>query len=410
VDISDPANPDGVGFYGMSGFGGKHVVASGSLAYVANFISDVSGWVLRVVDVSDPTNPVEVGSCITPETEGLALDGTKVYIAGSTAGLRTIDASDPAGPIEVGRFVVPFYADEVEVVGDYAYVASNGLHIVDVTAPANPIAVGAYEWTSTVGLHATEPQQDVAVRGDYAYLTVSDWPFHSGGLLVVDIRDPAIPVEVGFYQTPGDSVGVALQGDYAYLADLSGGLCIVDIGDPENPAGIACEETTYLAKGVAVSGDEAYIADGFGGLRVFDVSNPASPGEIGSHDPGSEEAVGVAIVGNHAYVANTGDGLRIVDVSNPATPLQVGHLDSVYATDVEVVEPYAYVSGGGLYVIDVSEPLTPVEVGFYDASGREHGVAVMGDLAYVAGQLSGLSILRVGSPSRVYLPFVVRSW
>jgi hypothetical protein len=41
-------------------------------------------------------------------------------------------------------------------------------------------------------------------------------------------------VEIGFCQFPGNSRGVAVQGNYAYVANVSG-LKIVDISNPANP-------------------------------------------------------------------------------------------------------------------------------------------------------------------------------
>ena len=59
---------------------------------------------------------------------------------------------------------------------------------------------------------------DVAVAGSYAY--VADW---FGGLRVINVANPAAPIEVGFYDTPGNASGVAVAGSYAYVADSEAG-------------------------------------------------------------------------------------------------------------------------------------------------------------------------------------------
>jgi hypothetical protein len=43
-------------------------------------------------------------------------------------------------------------------------------------------------------------------------------------------------------------------------------------------------DTSGGALGVAVSGNYAYVADGAAGLQVIDVSNPASPQWLGGYD------------------------------------------------------------------------------------------------------------------------------
>jgi hypothetical protein len=47
------------------------------------------------------------------------------------------------------------------------------------------------------------------------------------GLRVVDVSDPAQPVEVGFYDTPGHAYDVAVTGEYIYVADYHSGLVIL---------------------------------------------------------------------------------------------------------------------------------------------------------------------------------------
>ena len=65
--------------------------------------------------------------------------------------------------------------------------------------------------------------------------------------------------------------------------------------------------------GVAVSGNYAYVADDESGLRVIDITNPSSPFEAGYYDtPGY--ASGVAVAGNYAYVAD-GYSFGIYDCS-----------------------------------------------------------------------------------------------
>jgi hypothetical protein len=53
----------------------------------------------------------------------VAVVGDYAYVADWTAGLRVISVSDPAHPVEVGYYDTPGYANGVAVIGDYAYVA-----------------------------------------------------------------------------------------------------------------------------------------------------------------------------------------------------------------------------------------------------------------------------------------------
>ena len=196
-------------------------------------------------------------------------------------------------------------------------------------------------------------------------------------------------------QIGGATLAVAVQGRYAYVG-VGPRLVVVDVGDPARPVEVG--RTGVLpgvVQDVAVSGTYAYVADRDRGLRVIDVSDPSSPREVGFYDP-LGYASGVAVSGSYAYVAD-GSGLRVIDVSNPSSPREVGFYNTPgWAEDVAVSGSYAYVADGdaGLRVIDVSNPSSPREVGFYDTPGRASGVAVSGAYAYVADREGGLVILR----------------
>ena len=96
-------------------------------------------------------------------------------------------------------------------------VALLGVGAVVLAAPAFgqdcPELVGS--------LPAVVGASSVAVAGAYAY--VAD---REGGLRVVDVSNPAAPVEVGFHDTPGEAYSVAESGGYVHLADGSAGLAV----------------------------------------------------------------------------------------------------------------------------------------------------------------------------------------
>ena len=62
----------------------------------------------------------------------------------------------------------------------------------------------------------------VAAAGKYAY--VADG---YSGLHIANVSNPAVPTEVGFYDTPGYAYGVAVADNYAYVAEEGCGLVIL---------------------------------------------------------------------------------------------------------------------------------------------------------------------------------------
>jgi hypothetical protein len=223
---------------------------------------------IYVLDVSNPSEPKQISQfkhslC---NTCGLYYDqtgyacGTHVcdqyaFIACAYAGLLIIDISDPSDPIEVGHFDMT-NATCVQVSDKYAYVADLGLRILDVSDPSSPKEVGYYD---TPGVAF-----GVQIVDNYAYIA-DDWC----GLRVVDISDPVYPKEVGYFLTPGYAWCIHVVDSYAYVAACEAGLRIIDISNPSNLEEIAYYDTPAEALYAYVAGSYIYIADAASGLQIY---------------------------------------------------------------------------------------------------------------------------------------------
>lgn len=88
---------------------------------------------------------------------------------------------------------------------------------------------------------------------------------------------------VGSMGTTGSAKDIKISGVYAFVAAGSGGLRVIDISSPSVPVEIGFVETSDEAYGVAIAGNYAYVADGpDGGLQVIDISTPSAPVIVGS--------------------------------------------------------------------------------------------------------------------------------
>ena len=75
----------------------RQVFASGDLAFVA----DGPGG-LRIVNVSDPTAPVELSALDTADARHIFVSGSLAFVTDREGGLDIVDVSDPTGPVKVG--------------------------------------------------------------------------------------------------------------------------------------------------------------------------------------------------------------------------------------------------------------------------------------------------------------------
>jgi uncharacterized protein (TIGR03437 family) len=388
LDVSNPAAMREVGATAPFPHFVEGVAVSGKLACVA-----AGGAGLRVVDISDPTRPTELGAFDTRGySEGIAVAGTMAYLADGPYGLRIFDVSNPKSPKEVSSAFVTNYAFEVAVSGRYAYIAAAGagLLVADVSTPARPVEVSALD---TPGY-----AYGVAASGTTVYIA-DGWE----GFRIINAADPARPVQIGFYKTPGWAFGVAVSGGLLYVADAFKGLRVLDatrlteLGSYEVVGG--------HAGSVAVVGGFAFVADRNWGVHAVSVSDPARLARVGFYCPlGFADAVAVA--GNYAYVAAGVYGLRVVDISDPVRPREVGAYDTQsYASSVAATGQYAYVAttnppdvAGGLHVVDIRDPGRPTRTGFHpERTGTYRDLAVVRGVAYLATEY-GLELVGLSNP------------
>lgn len=437
IDVTDPTAPELKGSLDTPGWA-QNVAASGTYAYLA----DGSGG-LRIVQASDPMVPIEVAvvpaTALAGEARGVAVLGNTACVGAGAGGLVTVDVSDPSAPQIMGNYP-DLVATNVVISGTTAYVVdSRDLKVlaVDVSNPSSPQLVD-----STV---LTGIPNDLAVIGSYLYVTVGeagldiflldpatgeivsyqatqDTPgvaydvaaagLHAyvadgrSGLRIVDVLTAlGSPVEVGFYQTLGEALGLDVSGHHAYVAAEENGLSVMDLADVTNPVHIGSVDTPGDAQSVVAGATRATIADGHGGLVVVDITNPANPLLLGQQNlPASGYAWDIAVQGNYAYVAAESEGMQVIDVSNPASPSIVGAFkptggDEVW--DVAIEGDYAYLAAGygGVRVVNISNPASPQEVAAIPTGDYAWTLTVAGGYLYIADIDAGLRIVNVAAPT-----------
>ncbi|TKJ41073.1 hypothetical protein CEE37_05245 [candidate division LCP-89 bacterium B3_LCP] len=379
VDISNII-PVEVGFFSTLNTS-KTVHVCDSIAYLCQ------SHTLHTVSVADPANMYQIGETeIEPVIN--AVDATNIYcyLVGGPGGVGVVDISNLSNPDLIDWFggSNTGWACGVDISQNYAYIANGirewvneaaGVLIVNITHPSNPDSVANYPLTQSA--------YDVAIEQDYAYVANAD-----SGLLVLSVSDPTNPEGISVCSLPGCAVDVEIYGDYAFVAAQDGGLQVVSIADPASPLTAGFLSTTGFTEGIAVHYPYIYIADGYyGGLYIADITDPAAPLYVSSVLT-SEYAMDVAIDGNYAYVADGFAGLTVFDVANPAAPIEIGwHETPGYATSVGLLADNHVCladNWAGLRIFDVTDPTEPELSGYYYTSGTAEGILISDSLAYVA--------------------------
>ncbi|MCU0224355.1 MAG: thrombospondin type 3 repeat-containing protein [Acidobacteria bacterium] len=326
--------------------------------------------------------------------QGIADESTPIEIRGTGFEAEARASLFPTVPLELA---IDGFAHEVELIGDYAYVATvgDGLRIFDVRDPFAPVPVGSIELPASV--------QGLASSGSRLYVVgftreqIPPWGTwrEYGWLLVLDASVPEAPRRLGYFEkyTGRYTVGITVAGNYAYLPNMSRGFEVVDVSDPAAMLVVASLGGFY-AWDIAIDGGFAYVAGGLDGLRVVDVHEPTVPVLRATVDtPGF--ALGIAAKGRFAYVGDGEAGLQVIDISRPEAPRLVSALDTPGdAIEVLLDGARALVLDrySGVVVADVSDPLSPWQVSRCDTPHLAYDVAARGPILFVADGERGLQI------------------
>jgi len=343
-----------------------------------------------ILNISNPAQPVMVGqSDVLPGIiRNIAVAGDYVYATAEYAGLWIIRAADRAHPEIVGSITTNRPTNGVTVSGNLVYTVGADFQIVDVSDPESPRLRGSLD----------DAGRDIAVAGNFAYIVGGNY------LNIINVADPDNPVRVGQYSLPSGAMasGVAVNGNYAYVATGNKGLRIIDISSPNNPVQAGALSLSNWLYDVAVAGRYAYLAN-TDALRIVDVSQPSNPTLIGACSLPWGSASAVALNGGYAYVGDQDGGLRIVRISSPSSPVETGHYDTVgYVIGVGWKDNYLYTTSlfapreTGVRIYQVSDPSRPIQVGTY-AARPGFTILIEGNRAYLGEDR--LTILDVSNPA-----------
>ena len=396
VNITDPTNPNIIGSYVTADIA-QSVFVDGDYVFIADYQGISPQYKnFLILDVTDPTNPIHLGNCTTNYVAGdaardVVVDGDTAFVANNQGGLSVVDVTDPSNPIRIGERDTAGTSIKLAVAGDYVYVAdeANGLVVIDISNPLVPTIAATF----STGISSAT---NIVVEGNYAY--VSDI---NNGIIVVNVTDPSTPEFVGSW-IKSDVSDACVYGDYLYVTDINDGLSVVNITDLSTPELIYTIAISGVVQAIDIDGYYVYLACSNGGFQVVQIAD-VSPNLAGSvNTPGF--AYDVFVSGDYAYVADGNvRGLEILNITDPYTPTSAGFYNLAGSTnDVFINGSYAYVVNlANFYVIDISDPSSPTLVAFWIGTppGDTLGVFVSGDYAYVADGSGGLLVFDISDPS-----------
>lgn len=333
---------------------------------------------VRVINVVNPAAPTVVSTLVNPpqttaedvqvlqysagpfKRRDIAMVGIQACFRTNPAtkrGLQLFDVTDPTQPVELGfldtgmaaRGVHEFWAYQRNG-RVYALLAvpfsmlrdtagRGDVRIADVTDPTKPVEIADWSSDRTLGLdnfdgfgcfpfnfaHATFANK----AGTLAF--ISHWDI---GVVILDISNPKNPVFIGrtIYppRTEGDGHSLDLTEDEDYLL----------LADEVIPPNSNCQAP------------DKQQTEAWGFLRIYSLADLANPQQVASFKTphstspnrqrkGDYSIHNPFVVGNKVFIAWYSDGVRVVDITVPTNPLEVSFLVPPATKDPLHVLPFA---------------------------------------------------------------------
>jgi hypothetical protein len=242
-DVADPAHPEQIGFFPTPGVG-VHRMAwwEGDVVYVAGTDHGYTGRFLYIVDISDPSAPVELGRWCYPGQQ----------VAGGKAPEWQPDEPGPRG--DGRQFALHHglpYEDRL-----YCGYWDGGFVILDISDPTAPEIKTRLEFgPESRNTHTAQrlPGRDIVIVTDEQ---LTQWIGTQRHVWVVDVSDESNPEVISRFPVPAGSrhyegvrwgphnlhemkPGTFVDSNLVFLTYFGGGLRVYDLTDAANPVEVA---------------------------------------------------------------------------------------------------------------------------------------------------------------------------
>ncbi len=287
--------------------------------------------------------------------------GNEYALVGADVGLSVINITDPTKPVEVdfvpgpgptGWREIKTFSHDAYVVSEASFPAQySGVQVVDLsTLPDSVKSFHSYIWPNVSAGEARAHSISVDEAG-YLYIqggnTTAGTGGRNGGVRILSLANPATPAPVSVFSARyvHDSY---THKNLLFNSNIQDGgrVDVVDVTDRANPkilTAITYPEGFSHNSGTSVDGNYLVTTDEIpdASVKIWDIhvlwdndpnnnSNLELVAEV--QVPAGSIAHNVHVRGNYAFIAHYTEGVKVLDISDPRNPAEVGYYDSFRQT------------------------------------------------------------------------------
>ena len=365
----------------------KMYAVDSTTLYIPEYLSQHSVK-LKILDVSNPTEPVDHGYCNVSATD-IAIKDTIAYMIQDYK-IYLVNISNPNQPVELGSITLPAKQKSLAIYKNYLFAYADGLwdgkgiNIVDITNPLEPI----------VGVHLKHESIIEQIGATDSALFVQD---SNNQIFRVDFTNPDNPKIDAEPLLTDSIVGCWVKDNIGYFTDVEDKLRTYDLSDPFQPEIKTTLNISQLKKKPLFNENLAYIV-GQNGIEVFDFENPFSPIRVGfTNIPG--HFTSPSIIGNNLVVLKViyENKLSFFSLSTPTSPTLIDKIAPLGLNNAFAVKDnITFVANdlGGLRVLNMKNN-SAEELGVLHTRGKVQDVVLQGNYAYLATEMEGMSIVDI---------------
>jgi choice-of-anchor B domain-containing protein len=286
--------------------------------------------------------------------------GKEYALVGTTTGSAFVDISDPVNPILLGTLPTASINSlwrDIKVYNNYAFVVADsadehGMQVFDLTRLRN-VANPPEVFTADANYNGFGSAHNIVINEDSGFAYAVGTSTFNGGPHFINIQNPTSPIAAGGYSANGyshDAQVITYNGpdsDYIgreiYIGSNGDEVVLVDITDKNNPINISSfsyNNNAFAHQGwftqdlnyfiIGDEGDENSF--GINSRTLFfdfsDLDNPSFQFEY--LGPTAAIDHNVYTKGNLLFIANYTAGMRVLDISNIGTnsAVEVGYFDT----------------------------------------------------------------------------------
>ena len=414
-DLTDPTNPVEVGSLHSSGLPISQIRQVENLIYLTENFCEFGqcGGKLLAIDVTDPTHPVPAKQYpMSDQVTDLVIEAGNVFLAFRENGLQVLGLGDPTDLREVAAFDPVGSVTGLIIDDHYAYLANGdfrGLYRFEMMTPV--------DWRNVYKLDLAWPIHLELADG---YLYLATW---LDGVTIIDVKAERNLVQIDTGPLLSRVAGnLFLSQGTLYTVDPLGSLSIFDITYPEQPGFLADLALQDSYTGLLVRGRHIYLSGSYLEfddqrghiLQVVDGSDltrpiPVTSLKLSEVEGGWQTSTQMAVAQNYLYITmgncldQTCSGkLSILSLDDSAAPQIIGSLDlPAHPTSLVVAGDLLLitVAEAGLIVYDIVRPDTPRWIAHIDTPGDARGVFVHNGFLYIADGAGGVVVLQISSIS-----------